>query len=257
MDAVLEIKRSPNWLLRIFIGVSAFAHFFILMNTIAPLRPQIPRAIELTLRETPALRRTIPRPPLRSQPPDAPKAAIREVERTAPIVPPAPVKTRPIQPVFPPARTTHVRAPDLKPADVPPLNVSEWGPEGLVEKSESKEPERPAAVVAAVKTSAPAAEIETAARELYFNTIRKLIERQKKYPRMAMLRKLEGKVVIEFELSHSGKVRSIRVAEGSRFDILNRAATRAVEAAAPYPKPPSDLFNGHILLRVPVVFELI
>jgi len=244
-------------LLRIFIGVSALTHIFILMNTIVPLRPQIPRAIELTLRETPALRRIIPRPPLRSQTPDAPKAVIREVEGPAPIVPPEPVKAKPIQQVLPPARTTPVRVPELKPADIPVLKVSEWAPEGIEQKDESKEPERPAPAVAAMKTAAPAAEVKTAAREQYFKTIRTLIERQKKYPRMAKLRKLEGKVVIEFELSRTGKVRSIRVAEGSRFDILNRAASNAVEAAAPYPRPPGDLFKGNILLRVPVVFELI
>jgi len=105
--------------------------------------------------------------------------------------------------------------------------------------------------------SAAAAGEDTGARERYFSTIRTLIERQKKYPRAARLRKFQGRVVVEFALSPLGDVTAIRVAEKSRFDVLNRAAARAVADAAPYPRPPAGLFEGDILLRIPVVFELI
>jgi len=247
MDAVMENRGGPNWLLRIFFGVSVLIHFFILMHAIDPLRPEVSNIIELTINEAPPPPRMIPRPPPRSQFVNAPKEVLREVARPLPVAPVEPVKAEAIQQV---STYTHMESSKLsvpKPADIPGLQVSDWAPERGGEGIEEKKPE---------KTAVPAVEGKTAAREQYFSTIRGLIERKKQYPKVARLRKLEGRVVIEFELFPSGEVKSIRVAEGSRFDILNRAGTRAVEAAGPYPRPPAGLFSGNILLRIPVAFEL-
>ena len=95
------------------------------------------------------------------------------------------------------------------------------------------------------------------ARKHYLSIIRGLIERQKKYPRVAKRRQFQGKVIVEFVLMLSGNVGSIKVVEGCRFSILNRAAIQAVENASPYPKPPPGLFSGNLSLRIPIVFELI
>jgi protein TonB len=257
MDAVLENRKAPNRLLRILLGVSVLAHFFVLVYFAAPPLRETPKVIELTVREKPPPRRTVPRPPPRSQPLEIPRETVREVLRTIPVAPAEPARADAVQPAPLPAR-----APVPQPADVPALRISEWAPERASNKVAQKAAPPAADVKPAVpkveaKPAGPSVETNTAAREQYLNTIRGLIERRKKYPRVARLRKLQGKVIIEFELSLAGEVKSIRVAEGSRFDILNRAATSAVEDAAPYPKPPGGLFSGKILLRIPVVFELI
>ncbi len=87
--------------------------------------------------------------------------------------------------------------------------------------------------------------------------IRQRIEERKAYPKQARLRKFEGKVIVECVLSTSGQITSIKVAQGSRFGVLDKAALKAVEDASPFPKPPGDLFKEDIRLRIALVFELV
>ena len=112
-----------------------------------------------------------------------------------------------------------------------------------------------ATVVSVAENPAPVKDVD--ARAQYLNTIRGLIERQKKYPLAAKNRQFQGKVVVEFVLTLSGDVDSIKVVEACRFNMLNRAAIKAVESASPYPEPPPGLFTGDHSLRIPIVFELI
>lgn len=101
-------------------------------------------------------------------------------------------------------------------------------------------------------------EADQSAHENYLKTVRMLVEQQKKYPKPARLRKFEGKVVIECVVTPSGQVHSIRIARGSSYGILDRAAVRALEDAAPFPKPPPGLFSeGGIRLKIALIYQLI
>ena len=43
---------------------------------------------------------------------------------------------------------------------------------------------------------------------------------------------------------------------GARNDALNAAAIDAVRQAAPFPRPPANLFKGDLALELTIVFEL-
>ncbi len=63
------------------------------------------------------------------------------------------------------------------------------------------------------------------------------IEGRKYYPRSARRRRVEGTVRVSFVLTRSGRVRDLRVREGHM--LLRRAASAAVQGAAPLPPPPA------------------
>jgi TonB family protein len=79
--------------------------------------------------------------------------------------------------------------------------------------------------------------------------IRRRIEAALVYPPLARLHRLEGEALVRFEIGHDGVPQEVRVFRTSGMPSLDRAATRAVAAAAPLP-----WVYGR--LEVPVRFEL-
>lgn len=90
----------------------------------------------------------------------------------------------------------------------------------------------------------PAPRVEERLRE-----IRRRIQRALVYPPVARSQALEGETLVRFEIAHGGATREVRVFRSSGMPTLDRAAARAVAAAAPLPWV-------YGLLEVPVRFEL-
>jgi len=90
----------------------------------------------------------------------------------------------------------------------------------------------------------------------YLEMVRLKIERYKEYPGTARARQIEGSVTVRFVITLEGGVRAVEIAKSSRHNILDKAALRAVKAAAPFPKPPRRFFKGEIPLELTIVFEL-
>ena len=244
MDVAWTGNGGINRLLWAFLGISALLHFSIILSGRGFKPLEVISPIELTVRHSAPPQRTIPRIPLRSQRPDAPRQISALTVRTAPVTPASPVTADAIQSLFLEEPIHAIVLPKPEPLKLPGLKVVQGVPKMVPEKG--------------LKTAnTPGREGDPDARERYLNTIRGLIEQQKKYPRVAKSRQFQGKVIVEFVLMLSGKVGSIKVVEGCRFSILNRAAIQAVESASPYPKPPPGLFSGQHSLRIPIVFELI
>jgi protein TonB len=91
----------------------------------------------------------------------------------------------------------------------------------------------------------------------YRNSVRMHIDRAKRYPNIAQQRRLEGVAVVSFRLSSDGKViDGPDLVKGSGYNLIDKAALRAVTRGAPYPKypGPSDP-DGHAF-EVPVSFHL-
>lgn len=86
--------------------------------------------------------------------------------------------------------------------------------------------------------------------------VRLKIERHKKYPDIARVKNIEGRVVVRFVITPDGGIREVKIAKRSRNRALDLAALRAVQDAAPFPKPPRRLFKGEIPLELTIVFEL-
>lgn len=229
-----------NGMLWVFFGISALLHFFIILYGHGFKPPKIPDPIELTVLPSEPAARKLPAVPFQPQRLDVPSPAAYRVP-DAPACPVIAEATRPYRFKKAPDALVHPKPEALQ---IPGLKVLDRVP---LEKRETS------VRVAEI----PEPEVDPDARAQYLNTIRGLIEQQKKYPLAAKSRQFQGKVIVEFVLRLSGDVGSIRVVEGCRFKILNRAAIKAVENASPYPKPPPGLFTGDHSLRIPIVFELI
>jgi TonB family protein len=79
--------------------------------------------------------------------------------------------------------------------------------------------------------------------------IRRRIQAALVYPPLARRQHLEGEALVRFEITHSGEVLDVSLQRTSGKPLLDRAATRAVVAAAPLPWVWGQL-------EVPVHFEL-
>jgi len=90
----------------------------------------------------------------------------------------------------------------------------------------------------------------------YFEIVRLKIESHKRYPGAAKTRQIEGRVTVRFVIEPDGRISSSKVVESSQHRALDQAALSAVKEAAPFPRPPKNLFNGPIPLEITIMFEL-
>lgn len=217
-------KKNPNQLLRGLVAVSLVLHIFIFMHISGIYNSNALSYIELSLQgvSKPSIR-SIPRPRHR---PKAPQPMdVKRLKITQQRIPSfKPIKLEPAEKDLPDSLMEGIGMADI-PA-TPGLQTANWSPGGM-ETSSS-----------------------------YLEMVRLKIERHKEYPDTARTRQIEGLVTIRFVITPEGGVRGIEIAKTSRHKILDTAALRAVQAAAPFPKPPRHLFKGEIPLELTIVFEL-
>lgn len=222
-------KRRPNWLLRWLVFLSLGIHLVVFLHVTGLYRSKALTYIELTVHDEPPAR-SIPRPRHRPKPPPAPQdiQRLKVVSRRIPAV--RPMKVDPAERDLPDSLVEKISVPNVPAA--PAVSAADWNP---------GEP-------------AAAAEFDTA--QTYLEMVRLRIERQKKYPAAAKRRQIEGVVTLRFVITLEGAVTGAVVAETSGREVLDKAALRAVRAAAPFPQPPSALFKRPISLEIKVMFEL-
>ena len=90
----------------------------------------------------------------------------------------------------------------------------------------------------------------------YYGMIRMKIEQYKQYPQSAKMRHQQGRVTVSFIIDQQGRLSELRIVNGSRFKVLDRAALEAVRASAPFSKPPVALFKKPLQLELTILFEL-
>jgi protein TonB len=90
----------------------------------------------------------------------------------------------------------------------------------------------------------------------YLRLVRERIGRYKKYPFIARKRGLEGEVGVRFLLTGAGEAQLLAISRSSGQEILDRAALKAVEDGAPFPRPPADLLAEPITIELNIVFNL-
>ncbi len=76
------------------------------------------------------------------------------------------------------------------------------------------------------------------------------------YPESAIDRNQQGDVVLKVLISRSGKVKSIVYDKRAEFNSLNKAATKAVYNAKPFPPAPSRLEGETFEVVMPIRFRL-
>ena len=220
-------KRRPNWLLRGLIGVSLAIHIVIFLHISGLYNSKALSYIELTMQNiSKPTARAIPRPRHRPKPPKP-----RDVKRLKVFqcrMPRfKPIKMEPAEKNLPDSLMESISMPDTA-----SLQIADWTPGALVASGDCM------------------------TAQSYLEMVRLKIERHKKYPDIARVKNIEGSVVVRFVITPDGGIREVEVAKRSRNRALDLAALRAVQNAAPFPKPPRHLFKGEIPLELTIVFEL-
>ena len=220
-------KTKPNWLFRGLVGVSLVIHIFILMHVSGIYKSNALSYIELTMQSvSKPSARSIPRP--RHRPKEIKPEDVKRFKVTRRSPPLRPIKVEPVEKDLPDSLVEGIGIPDIP--DTPGLNVANWNPGEL---TDSGDPEA-----------------------TYLEMVRLKIERHKKYPETAKARQIEGFVTVRFVINPQGDILNVEIVKSSRQKSLDKAALKAIHAAAPFPRPPRHLFKGEIPLELTIAFEL-
>jgi protein TonB len=224
VKSVSKNKRKPNWLFRSLIGVSLAVHMVIFMHISGIYTSNALSCIELTMQSiSKPSARAIPRPRQRFKTPKP--QDVKRIKVTRQLVPR--LKLEAVEKNLPDSLVEGIAMPDMP--DASGLQMADFSPDGSGDY---------------VTTNS------------YLEMVRLRIERYKKYPQIARARNIEGCVTLRFVIMPEGGVRAVEVAQCSGNKVLDQAALKAVQDAAPFPKPPGNLFKGDIPLELTIVFEL-
>jgi protein TonB len=83
-----------------------------------------------------------------------------------------------------------------------------------------------------------------------------LIASKKRYPARAQRLGIEGRVVVTVKISGTGKLLHTEIQENAEYSFFDREVLRMIQAAAPFPKPPTSMQGRDISVQIPVEFEL-
>jgi protein TonB len=232
---------QPNWLLRSLILVSVALHIVIGWQLARRYRSEQVSYLELTLTDVfkPSLRH-IPRP--RFTPP--PPKPLQPVPMTVTPTLPTPEQQRPVPSAsaVPLALDRRLSAPSgLDLPSLPQTDIRTWS--------------APAAAAPA-PTAAPIKTDTAALTRNYLEAVRAKIERHKRYPESARKAKVQGRAQVSFRITAQGEVQGLTLVKGTGSETLDTAAVEAVKKAAPFTRPPLELFNGLPQVTLTILFEL-
>jgi TonB family protein len=89
----------------------------------------------------------------------------------------------------------------------------------------------------------------------YVGSLVQRLNEAKRYPRAAILREEEGRVIIGMRISSDGSVADVHIDVPSPFESLNRAALDTMRVIGKLPPPPTANRSA-LRLRIPLNFEL-
>ncbi len=89
----------------------------------------------------------------------------------------------------------------------------------------------------------------------YSDKLLSRIERNKRYPRRALLRRKQGKVKLFLTIAADGGLLSARVVSTSGHSVLDQAALRLAHDSSPFPSPPYGA-QTPLEVIVPVAYRL-
>ena len=229
----MDRSTDANWLLRVLIILTIGVHIVLLLYLAGIYRFRALRYIEISINSiVKPSARAIPRPRPRIPPPQ-PRVHLK----TLPVAPRPvpkfkPPSVAPIESGLPDTLAEGIRVPDVPQA--PDIGDTAWVP-GL-------------------QADEAVGEYMTVAS--YLDMVRLKIESCKRYPETVKSWRNEGRVTIRFILATDDTVRNVTVVKGARSQALNAAAVDAVRRAAPFPRPPANLFPRDLALNLTIIFEL-
>ncbi|WP_444930620.1 energy transducer TonB [Microbulbifer sp. SSSA002] len=162
-----------------------------------------------------------------------------------------------------------------KPEEEPPVEEEEETPEPAEEKEIAQqqdstgnatgetvieETSAPLAAEAPEAEQAAAPEVgalnqrESQARLTWQSQLQAHLERRKRYPRSAQIRRQQGIPWVRFTMDRQGKVLDVELHRASGIAALDREVVALVRRAEPLPKPPEDVPGDPLVMAVPVEF---
>ncbi|TWA58536.1 outer membrane transport energization protein TonB [Azospirillum baldaniorum] len=225
--------------------------------------PAAPPAVMLDLPpmpETPAaeppptLESMLPEPELPPEPVIEPEPEPEPIPEIAP-EPPPPVPAEVALPEPPPKpKPKPKEEPKPKPKAEPPKPRPQTPPKAVTEAPAN------AAPAAAPPASAPAQAApvmrNSNALPTWHGAVLGHLERYKRYPRIAQMRRQQGVPQVHITLDRQGRVLAVRLHKGSGFEALDEETIALVERASPLPAPPPDVAQDRMELVVPVQYFL-
>ena len=118
-------------------------------------------------------------------------------------------------------------------------------------KKKKVKPSKAAKVSTKAKRSAP-----KMSKRTYMGKVRRLIERNKRYPRAAERMRQQGTVRIRFTISRNGRISGARVVGSSSHARLNKAALKILRKIGAFPPIPRGL-GSSMTITVPVKYRII
>jgi TonB family C-terminal domain len=82
------------------------------------------------------------------------------------------------------------------------------------------------------------------------------LERHKRYPRIAQMRRQQGVPQVRIVIDRQGRVLAAKLEKGSGFEALDEETVALAERASPLPAPPPEMAQDRIELVVPVQYFL-
>ena len=76
------------------------------------------------------------------------------------------------------------------------------------------------------------------------------------YPRLALAKKIGGKVTIQLKITKEGRLTKLKILKSSGFSILDEEALRATQQVQGFPSAPRSLIRPVYSFSLPIKFEL-
>lgn len=247
-QARADQAQRRRWLVAIMaamlLGTALAAASQYWMSRSSPVPPP-PAAIMITLAEE-----------VRSPSPSVEPEGERQIEAA----PPVPQRPRQPSPVEVPPAPSELMLPQVEelPLEEPlsPAPETEQPTPPVVQTSAPPGEEAPPAQVA---TSPQLSAFAAVAREAQASFEQRLLghlERHKRYPRSARMRRQEGVPYVRFTMDREGIVLSARLEQASGHALLDAEALALLERAQPLPPLPPEIPGERMEIVVPVEFFL-
>jgi protein TonB len=191
---------------------------------------------------------------LPSAAPAAPGPPMIFVSLAAPVSPPRPERETPKTAPKPQPREPRALAPS---PPIRPRPLPFPAPETFAVVPPRPEA-RPAAQQGAppTLTAPPAPRVASNAPDSWQGRVLAHLDKHRRYPASALIRRQQGVVYVRFTVDRQGKVLSARLEASSGFPMLDREAVSLPKRATPLPKPPETVPGEIIELVVPVEFAV-
>ena len=93
-------------------------------------------------------------------------------------------------------------------------------------------------------------------RQLFHSKLVRWTFQHVKYPKRAIKRNQEGRVLLEVTINRKGQVINEAILQPAKFSTLNNAAKKAIGRASPFPVIPAEITDQQFVFSLPITFRL-